>query len=358
MRNSGAAALAIVLALFVSAPGNSEEGSDLTGGDGPHLAYLRADDGQFHRIPYINFAGLAIAQGDIILGTHAEVQQQSAYNLASEVAALDYKTLKKKPPDLEPLREKLSDEVMSPFAWVHPLDSPKNTFWPGGNVPYVVDPSINDPDLRTRIAEAAADWNKLGIVQIKPIAEFPAYEVSGTHPLTIYSSALLHDAQGHPSDPDVFRCKTHIGYDSRPPSGQRARNTMFLSNVCTKGSIVHEMGHALGLLHEHVRQDRDAFMKVDTTLVIDMFRFNYEKQAGQSLQLSYDPCSIMHYGNGVSANWTTTGQKERWFVLTEAGKDALAVCRKAMDPTCGQVNPGQRCLLSPVDIETVRRLYK
>ena len=41
--------------------------------------------------------------------------------------------------------------------------------------------------------------------------------------------------------------------------------TPYGSNVtitCTKGNILHQIGHALGLYHEHSRPDRDSYITV------------------------------------------------------------------------------------------------
>jgi hypothetical protein len=344
----------VLLAVAASA----DEGNDLALGEGPYVAYLRSPDGQFHRVLYTSIGGLAVAQSDIILGPHADVQRQTAYNLANDLAALDYNALKERPPDVDPLKSKQVDIVQWPFAWADPLDSPSARRWPQGKVPYMIDPSITDAALKAAIAEAASDWTKLGVVEIKPLAEFPPGEILGTHPLVIYSSAVLTDAQGRPLDPSRFHCSAHVGYDTRSPGSGRARNGMYLSNVCRTGNIIHELGHTLGLQHEHTRTDRDAFMTADLSLIIQRVRHNFEKQAGQSLGISYDPCSMLHYSDSISADWSTTARRERWYTMTPAGQSALDTCRKTMDASCGQVNPGQRCWLSPMDVELVRRLYQ
>jgi Astacin (Peptidase family M12A) len=346
MRNSGAVVVAVLFSIFLSARGHSDEGNDLTGGSGPHHAYLRTADGRFQDIRYTEIGGLAIAQSDIVLGTHAAVQQQTASNLAKHLGALDYKALKQKPPELDHLKIELP-EITSPFAWVHPLNTDAHQLWPRGRIPYIVDASITDPTLKAAINDAVEDWNRLGIVRIEP-----ASPSESTRPLTIYSTSVRN------MDVNVFRCVTYIGYDTRPPDTDNSGNHMYLSNKCTKGSIVHEIGHALGLRHEHARTNREAFMSVDTTSIMKDKRHNFDEQDGQSLGLSYDPCSIMHYSDTVSRNWTTTGRPETWFTLKEPGKRALNECRQQMSQTCGQVVPGQRCELSPSDIETIRRLYQ
>ena len=66
---------------------------------------------------------------------------------------------------------------------------------------------------------------------------------------------------------------------------------------CAEATLVHEMGHTIGLLHEHQRPDRNTYItfnyaNVDEPLVagnFDFFAYNY-----QAIGL-YDYASVMHY---------------------------------------------------------------
>jgi hypothetical protein len=57
--------------------------------------------------------------------------------------------------------------------------------------------------------------------------------------------------------------------------------------------MLHEMGHALGLLHEQSRSDRDGHVRVIWQNITD--RSQYDKEAGSADSGSYDAASIMHY---------------------------------------------------------------
>ena len=73
------------------------------------------------------------------------------------------------------------------------------------------------------------------------------------------------------------------------------------SASCAMATIVHEMGHTIGLLHEHQRPDRNTYVtfnyaNVDEPLVagnFDFFSDNY-----QTIGL-YDLASVMHYSSFV-----------------------------------------------------------
>ncbi|OFZ22866.1 MAG: hypothetical protein A2X94_17580 [Bdellovibrionales bacterium GWB1_55_8] len=78
-----------------------------------------------------------------------------------------------------------------------------------------------------------------------------------------------------------------------------------LMNLETKGcwhraTIIHEIGHALGLIHEHQRPDRDLYVSIQSGNTDKGFlglnlKFNFGKLDSRPLT-PYDFLSIMHYG--------------------------------------------------------------
>jgi len=67
--------------------------------------------------------------------------------------------------------------------------------------------------------------------------------------------------------------------------------------------IAHELGHVIGLWHEHSRYDRDAHVSVALRNVRDEHRYNYDKLNDMRLMAPYDISSIMHYGLKVRSQW-------------------------------------------------------
>ena len=105
--------------------------------------------------------------------------------------------------------------------------------------------------------------------------------------------------------------------------------------------MAHEIGHAVGLHHEHQRPDRTAFLSVVANLPEE-----YDAVSGRRLT-GHDLCSIMHYSPKV--------RKPDWFTLTTAGQAALTNCGAKLRPDCRKV--GQRCQLSEGDIVSLKALY-
>lgn len=91
-----------------------------------------------------------------------------------------------------------------------------------------------------------------------------------------------------------------------------------------RGSVIHEMGHAIGLYHEQQRPDRGSFVNVLGSGV------DYDIEAGATPIDIYDCGSVMHYPN-VSGKISNLG------------------------PGCGQM--GQRISPSRTDLEAVRYAY-
>ncbi|NP_001121238.1 uncharacterized protein LOC100158314 [Xenopus laevis] len=67
----------------------------------------------------------------------------------------------------------------------------------------------------------------------------------------------------------------------------------------SKGIIQHEINHALGFVHEHVRSDRDQYVDVVMKNIAPDAVDNFAIEVTDNLGLPYDYKSVMHYGRNA-----------------------------------------------------------
>jgi hypothetical protein len=85
-------------------------------------------------------------------------------------------------------------------------------------------------------------------------------------------------------------CEAAEGYEAIPAQPLTG------STLCTVGTILHEMGHVIGLWHEQSRADRDTYVSVNYQNIIKGSRFNFDVIQDDFQNLtSYDYASLMHY---------------------------------------------------------------
>lgn len=186
--------------------------------------------------------------------------------------------------------------------------------WPNGEIPYVVDKDLA-PKTKKEIRKALRHWKR---------------------------KTCLHFRHKRDGDVDYIRFVDELGcwsYVGRAGGEQKVS----IGPGCEfTGTIIHEIGHAVGFWHEQSRQDRDKYIQIQKeniqTNAVDQFN-KMPKKVMDSMNYEYDYFSIMHYGTKF---------------FSKNGKATIKI-RKRGRRIGAEI--GQRKGLSWIDIAQVHAMY-
>ncbi|XP_071845082.1 zinc metalloproteinase nas-15-like [Apostichopus japonicus] len=158
----------------------------------------------------------------------------------------------------------------------------RNVRWPGGVVPYFIDRSF-DAGARQRIIAAINRYHQTTCIRFTPWNGQRDY-------------VHIVPRQG---------CFSAVGR-------RGGRQELSVGGACNfhRGTIMHELMHAVGFQHEQTRTDRDQFVTVYYQNIQSGLEYNfvrYNQDTIDHLQTRYDYYSIMHYPmNAFSRNGRPT----------------------------------------------------
>lgn len=143
--------------------------------------------------------------------------------------------------------------------------------WAYGTIPVWIDPMLSESTV-SAARLAMTTWND--------VAGITLYEVSGESPPEFDHVHL------QPGD----ACASWVGR-------RGGAQALWIAPECNRGTLIHELGHVIGLEHEHTRRDRDSWIRINREKVRPDKLHNFDlAPEGSRLLGEYDYGSIMHYG--------------------------------------------------------------
>jgi len=216
----------------------------------------------------------------------------------------------------------LNPEEMGEYAEgdiLHPIGTSRNGLkavssrWPKGIIPYEINPYFASND-RQMIMSAIDEYKKLTCLKFVP--------------RTSSDNDYIYFTNGNTG------CWSSVG----KIGGRQEVNLQSPGCLSKKGTVMHEMLHAAGFMHEQNRPDRDKFVSVNYGNIQSGRENNFEKAQSSMIDnqgIGYDYRSVMHYSaNAFSKNGQPT-----------------------IDPKTRGVTMGQRDGLSRKDIQKIQKMY-
>lgn len=214
---------------------------ELLAGDQVKSSYLMGNTFGLKEVKYAAIEGQAIFEGDIVLGSVAEMEtiKQQVEN---------------PPPDVE------SAVVITGSQFR----------WPDGVIIFRIDASLPN---QQRVTDAIAHWQantNLRFRQRTTESNFVTFVPGGG-------------------------CSSQVGM-------RGGEQVITLGSGCSTGNAIHEIGHTAGLWHEQSREDRDHFVTINFANIQSGLEHNFDQHITDGDDIGpYDYGSIMHYPRNAFA---------------------------------------------------------
>jgi len=165
--------------------------------------------------------------------------------------------------------------------------------WPGGKIPYTFFGDFTDEDKK-EIQEAMKEWEKA--------ADITFIHIEGnTYGENFYEIRKVKTKEEVISNCNGTKEKV-IMCSASSTVGLTSDNHMTIENCTTPKLILHELGHCIGLRHEHRRPDRDKYVTILKENITKSNYYNFKFLLPEDFlypykRFKYDYNSIMHYSD-------------------------------------------------------------
>lgn len=232
---------------FFSLPyanGNEMDINQAIPSQGTGVTFIDGQNFSNKKVVYEKKNGLAILEGDILIGTMEEAEARYNASIGNS----------------------------KPLYSV--IISGNNRRWVNNIVPFQFDQGVS-LIVQQHVNNAIAHWH------LRTDVEF-----------------VLRTPQNANQFPDFVRIINRAGDGCWSQVGRRGgRQDLNLQDNCGFGAAIHELGHVLGLWHEQSREDRDSFVRINWENIEPEREHNFDQHIRDGDDINgYDYGSIMHYG--------------------------------------------------------------
>lgn len=216
----------------------------------------------------------------------------------------------------EELGPYLEGDVLIPYPLSRSGMRSRSLRWSRGRIPYVLSEDLSDFDVE-QIYLAIEQYHKYTCIHLEPKTDTDEDYIEFTN--------------------DRSGCWASLGRIG----GRQQVNVQ--SGACTNrlGTVIHEIMHAVGFMHEQNRPDRDDWVQINYENIRSGAEDNFQKLSSYyatTFNIPYDYNSVMHY-NAYS--------------FSKSGEATIVPLNDI-----GDVDMGQRKQMSQLDIKKVNAMYK